>query len=115
MRFTIGWPLIFTGDVSTSVVYVSTSVRPEASRWSSTSHRHHVRSSVYPVARFGRLRKGTGFAGSEMYSSYWSPERGVEPSVAFSPEPRFRGVGVIEHPLAQPAGQFESRRQALVP
>src|SRR5262244_1188871 len=69
IRLAIGWPLIFTGAVKTSETKARTSGRPEASRCSSTSHRHHVSSFVYPVGRFGRARNGTGFAGSEMYSS----------------------------------------------
>ena len=37
MRFAMGEPPIFTGAVSVSEVKTATSVRPEASRWSSVS------------------------------------------------------------------------------
>src|SRR5215469_7205421 len=65
----IGWPLIFRGDVRTSEMKVSTSVRPEASRWSSTSHSDQVSGGSYPMGWMGRVRNGTGLDGSEMYSS----------------------------------------------
>ena len=70
MRFAIACPLIFTGAVSASVRKVRTSVRPDASRWSSTSQRGQVCTSSYPVGNVGRARNGTGFAGSDTYSSY---------------------------------------------
>ena len=65
-RFTSGTPLTRNGFVSGALTYVSTSVRPSTNRWSITSHvRHPSPSSVT-----GRVRYGTGFAGSETYSSY---------------------------------------------
>ncbi len=62
IRFTIGCPLILTGDVSTSETNATTSGRPDASRWSSTSHWRQVESGAL-MGRFGRARYGTGFAG----------------------------------------------------
>src|SRR5580658_7237363 len=69
MRLAMGWPLIFTGAVRTSEVKVRTSGRPEGSRWASTNHCAQVRPRAYPMGWLGRARKGTGLAGSEMYSS----------------------------------------------
>src|SRR5680860_335856 len=67
MRLTTGWPLILTAVVRVSDTYARTSGRPEASRWSSTSHSDQVRplGMSYPVGRVGRARYGTGFAGSD--------------------------------------------------
>src|ERR1700756_1940862 len=66
-RFTSGTPLTRNGAVSGAVTYVSTSVRPSTNRWSSTSQCRHASPSS---ATTGRVRYGTGFAGSETYSSY---------------------------------------------
>jgi len=55
-------PAIVTSDFNISLVYVKTSVRVEAKRWSST-----ICSRVMPGA--WPLMYGTGFAGSLMYSS----------------------------------------------
>src|ERR1700687_5574888 len=62
-RLATGCPLIFTGAVKTSETNATTSGRPDASRWSSTSHLDQDASSM------GRERKGAGFDGSETYSS----------------------------------------------
>src|SRR3954465_1489496 len=68
-RFAIGCPSIFTGAVNASVVNTATSVRPEGPRWSVTSHRGQIESPSYPNMRTGRGTNGTGFAGSDTYSS----------------------------------------------
>src|SRR5262245_59897382 len=68
-RFTFGSPAIFTGVVSTFETNATTSGRPEASRWSSTSQQGQRAQVSYPTAMIGRARYGTGFAGSETYSS----------------------------------------------
>src|SRR5262252_9349472 len=83
-RFATGWPLILTGAVSTSDVNTATSVRPDDSRWSLTSH--FCQPSA--VASTGRGRYGTGRAGSETYSEYsWPPAAGAESDV-FPPAAR---------------------------
>src|SRR5438552_18397203 len=67
------------------------------------------------MGSMGRARKGTGLAGSDTYSS-----KGASPAVgaanpALSPAPRYNGVGLTVHPLAQPDGHADRRRQVLVP
>src|SRR5664279_6103992 len=75
-RFAIGSPAILTGAVRTSDAYTRTSVRVATSRWSLVSHSRHVLLFSHVETGYGRPRNGTGFAGSETYSSY-------EPSPAF--------------------------------
>jgi len=84
----IGSPEILMGVVSVSEIYVTTSGRPEASRWSSTSQRGQLLLSSYPMGLMGRRQKGTGLAGSEMYSSKAaSPGFGAS-SLSFNPARR---------------------------
>src|SRR5512134_3951046 len=68
-RFTSGCPLIFNGAVSTSDTNTATSGRPEASRWSETSHSRQVLPPSKLDGGTGREMNGTGFAGSDTYSS----------------------------------------------
>src|SRR5713226_302576 len=61
-------PVITMSCSSVAISKVSTSDRPSTNRWSATSH---VRQSPAGyVGEIGRCRYGTGFAGSETYSSY---------------------------------------------
>ena len=72
-RLASGRPLIFTGAVRTSDSYTSTSGREAASRWSRTSQLFQgsvvEAPAALPSSTMGLARKGTGFAGSETYSS----------------------------------------------
>src|SRR6185369_10422405 len=111
VRLTIGWPLILTGAVRTSEAKARTSGRPEASRWSLTNHC----AQAAPLARTGRGMNGTGLAGSDTYSSYPAPPGAGADRVALGPGPRRSGVGTIRHPVEQPAGHADSRRQTFVP
>src|SRR5512146_3170661 len=96
-RLATGCPLIFTGAVNTSETNTATSGRPEASRWSYTSHC----AQPSPFSSIGRLRKGTGLAGSETYSSNGeSPGLGAA-KPRLSPAPRYSGVGRTVQPLLQ--------------
>ena len=63
----------------------------------------------------GRARKGTGLAGSETYSSKAASPALGGAKVSFRPAARFRGVGRMVQPLAQPAGQAGKRCHVLVP
>src|SRR5260370_27340036 len=73
----------------------------------------------------GRARKGTGFFGSEMYSSNAAPPAAASPGavslalgaakLSFRPALRYNGVGLMVHPLLQPAGHAGSWRHMLVP
>src|SRR5260370_38799718 len=73
----------------------------------------------------GRARKGTGFFGSEMYSSNAASPGPASPAAAspalgaaklsFRPALRYNGVGLMVHPLLQPAGHAGSWRHILVP
>ena len=83
-RLAIGCPLIFTGAVKTSETNTTTSGRPEASRWSSTSHCE----TIVAVDRMGRARNGTGLAGSEMYSSNAASPVAGAAKLSFSPAVR---------------------------
>src|SRR4051794_7334379 len=65
--FTVIGPATVTSSVSGSVWYVSTSGRPSVNRWSCTIQTGH--SGPGYVGRTGRGRYGTGFAGSDTYSS----------------------------------------------
>src|SRR5262249_30260970 len=62
-------PATVMSSVSTSVCQVSTSGRPFTKRWSSSSQVPQRLPSEY-VSSTGRVRYGTGFAGSETYASY---------------------------------------------
>src|SRR5581483_2828339 len=114
-RFTTGCPLIFNGSVSTSETKVTTSGRPDASRWSSTSHSDQVLPSPYPTGWIGRLRNGTGFAGSETYSSNaLSPPLGAS-KPSFRPAFRYIFFASTGQPLAQPAGHDGRCNHVLLP
>src|SRR5450759_5728617 len=69
-RRATGRPRIFTGVVRTSDTKATTSGRPEASRWSVTSHSLQLWPLSILFGTIGRAWKGTGLAGSETYSSY---------------------------------------------
>src|ERR1044071_8963625 len=85
-RFAMGSPLIFIGEVRTSETNESTSGRPEASRWSSPSQRDQLLPSI------GRARYGTGFEGSETYSSNAAPPDFGASRLSLRPEERYIGV-----------------------
>src|SRR5215510_14174209 len=110
-RFATGWPLILTGSVKTSVANARTSVRPEASRWSSTSHLDQRA----PLASTGRGMNGTGRAGSETYSSYAAASFAGAPNPRRTPACRYTGVGLTVQPESQPDGHAFRRRHRFVP
>src|ERR1700724_1192840 len=63
----------------------------------------------------GRERNGTGFAGSETYSSKEASPFLDAPKPSFNPAPRYSGVDFGAQPLEHPEGQAFSRRQVFVP
>src|ERR1019366_2368228 len=109
IRLATGCPLIFSGVVKTSETNARTSGRPDASRWSSTSHRDQDSSSM------GRVRKGTGFNGSETYSSNTASPGVGAAKLNFKPAFRWGGVGLTLQPVAHPAGHAGRRSHLLVP
>ena len=63
----------------------------------------------------GRARKGTGLAGSEVYSSKAGSSALGASKASFGPAAKYSAVGLTVQPLAQPAGQAGRRRQTFVP
>src|SRR5262249_1486685 len=63
----------------------------------------------------GRARKGTGLAGSEMYSSNAASLPFCASKVNFKPSLKERGVGRTVHPFSQPDGHEGRRRHTFVP
>ena len=113
-RLATGWPLIFSGVVSTSDENASTS--GAAGRLALI-----VDQPLAPTTRrrrgwIGRERYGTGFAGSETYSSNGAPPAAGAANPAFRPaaEVQRRRRARVQ-PLAHPAGHAGSRRHVFVP
>ena len=116
IRLATGCPLIFIGAVNTSESNARTSGRPEASRWSSTSHCDHVIAGAVAHGWMGRARNGTGLAGSETYSSNAAPAAGLAPKAQLQSGMQIqrRRLRIVQ-PLAHPAGQAGKRRHSFVP
>src|SRR5207249_4428354 len=108
-------PLILSGAFNTSETNANTSVRPDASLWSSTNHWDQVIPFSYPTGWIGRALKGTGLAGSETYSSNGASPVVGSVRVNLRPAARYIGVGRTAQPASQPAGQVGKRRQTFVP
>src|SRR5882724_5002571 len=115
IKLAMGWPLIFIRAERVSETNEITSGRPETSRWSSTSHCFQGTFSAKPTGWLGRPLKGTGFAGSETYSSNGTPPAAGAAKLNFNPALRYSGVGFRLQPPAQPAGHACKRRQVFVP
>src|SRR5260370_36571531 len=102
IKLAMGWPLIFTGAFRTSEMNTATSGRPDASRWSLVSQVRQGTLPAKPTGKLGRPLKGTGFAGSETYSSNGASPAACAVKLSFSPAFQYGGVGFTLQSPAQP-------------